>query len=61
MSQIAFFIGSFSIYWFGIIIAVALLAATAVAVLCRKMQGKDSRAVLLWLEQAVFSPSIFHA
>lgn len=46
MSQIAFFIGSFSIYWFGIIIAVALLAATAVAVLCRKMQGKDSRAVL---------------
>lgn len=46
MSQIAFFIESFRVYWFGIVIAIAALVSVLVALLFRRLQGKDSRAVL---------------
>lgn len=45
MSQIAFFIDSFRIYWFGILIAASILISIVIALLCRRMQRRDLRSV----------------
>ena len=46
MSQTAFLIDSFSVHWFGIMIAAAALVSIIVAALCRKTQNKDHRPVM---------------
>lgn len=53
MTQIAFVWGSWSVYWSGIILALAVLAASLAALAFRLLQGRDAAGLLLFLPFAM--------